>query len=414
MQILTLKEIKMFKLKCIKCGEEFSHDEKRFTCEKCKGLLEVILDLGSIKVRRSDLQKRGNTVWRYREFMPVSKGSRIISLQEGGTPLYKADNLSKTLGMKELYVKNEGANPTGSFKDRGMTVGVTKALEFKAKAVGCASTGNTSASLAAYAAKAGLRCIVLLPSGKTALGKLAQAILHGAEVKGIKGNFDVALKLIREVSERFNIYLLNSINPWRLEGQKSEGYEIAEQLAWEVPDVIIVPVGNCGNISAIWKGLKEFHDYGFIDTLPKMIGIQAEGASPVVKAFKEGREEIVPIKDPETIATAIRIGAPVNAPKALKAVKESKGYIEMVEDKEIVEAQRLLARKEGIGVEPASASSIAGLNKLLGKGTVGKDERVVCVATGHALKDPEMVFNQYEKPIEIEPDMEKLREALGY
>jgi threonine synthase len=295
-----------------------------------------------------------------------------------------------------------------------MTLGVTKALELEARMVGCASTGNTSASLAAYAAKAKIPCLVLLPSGKIALGKLAQAILHGARVIGIKGNFDAALKLIRDASGRFNIYLLNSINPWRLEGQKTEAFEMADQLDFEVPDRVIVPVGNCGNISAIWKGFKEFHACDLIGSLPKMTGIQAEGASPVVQAVKEGLEEIVPVERPNTIATAIRIGAPVNAPKALKAIKESKGYAESVTDEEIVSAQKLLARTEGIGIEPASASSIAGLKKSVEEGLIDRDERIVCVTTGHALKDPEVIFKKYEKPVEIEPSLEELEKAIKW
>ncbi|MFQ6136995.1 MAG: threonine synthase [Candidatus Hydrothermarchaeales archaeon] len=402
----------MYVLRCFKCGDEFSPEEISYTCKSCGGLLEVLLDLDKIEVTTKEIDSRKICVWRYREFMPVGEGARIISMGEGGTPLYRAENLGKELDMRELYVKNEGANPTGSFKDRGMTIGVTKALEFGVGAVGCASTGNTSASLATYAGKAGIKCIVLLPSGKIAKGKLAQAILHGAQVIGIKGNFDTALRLIREACARFDIYLLNSINPWRLEGQKTEGYEIVDQLRWEVPDVIVVPVGNCGNISAIWKGLNEFYDYGFIDRLPKMIGVQAEGASPVVDAFEKGLEEAVPIKNPETIASAIRIGAPVNAPKALKGIRNSKGYAEKVSDAEILKAQSTLARKEGIGVEPASASSIAGLIKLLDKGVIERDERVVCVTTGHALKDPEVIFREYEKPIEIEPDIERLKKFI--
>jgi len=401
----------MFKLRCIKCGREHSQKKIRYTCE-CNGLLEVAFDLDSIKVKKRDFQKRSPGVWRYREFLPVAEDSRIISLQEGGTPLYKAENLGKKIGIRELYIKNEGANPSGSFKDRGMTVGVTKALELEVKAVGCASTGNTSASLAAYAAKANLKCLVLLPAEKIALGKLAQAILHGATVVGIRGNFDAALKLITEASLKFNIYLLNSINPWRLEGQKTEAFEIAEQLSWEVPDKVVIPVGNCGNISAIWKGFKEFYDYGFVNSLPKLVGIQAEGAAPVVRAFKKGLDEVSPIANPDTIATAIRIGAPVNAPKALRAVRESKGIMEDVSDEEIISAQKLLARTEGIGVEPASAASVAGLIKLLNNGSIGKDERIVCVVTGHALKDPEMIFNKYEKPVEIEPTLAELEKII--
>ncbi|MDI6655234.1 MAG: threonine synthase [Candidatus Hydrothermarchaeota archaeon] len=399
-------------MRCIKCGREHSQKKIIYTCE-CNGLLEVAFDLDSIKVKKRDFQKRSPGTWRYREFLPFSQDAKIISLQEGGTPLYKAENLGKKIGVRELYIKNEGANPSGSFKDRGMTVGVTKALELNVKTVGCASTGNTSASLAAYAAKANLKCLVILPAEKIALGKLAQAILHGATVVGIRGNFDVALKLITEASAKFNVYLLNSINPWRLEGQKTEAFEMAEQLSWEAPDRVVIPVGNCGNISAIWKGFKEFYDYGFVNSLPKLAGIQAEGAAPVSSAFKKGLNEVSPIANPDTIATAIRIGAPVNAPKALRAIRESGGIMEDVSDNEIISAQKLLARSEGIGVEPASAASIAGLIKLLNNGSIGKDERIVCVTTGHALKDPEMIFNKYEKPVEIEPTLAELEKIIS-
>jgi threonine synthase len=400
-------------LRCVKCGEEYPPEELIYSC-RCGGVLEVLLDLDAISISKKMLRERKFGVWRYRELLPIKEGTKIITLNEGGTPLYKADNLGEKIGVKNLYIKNEGANPTGSFKDRGMTLGVTKAIEFGAGMVGCASTGNTSASLAAYAAKAGIKCLVLLPSGKIALGKLAQAILHGARVIGIKGNFDVALRLIREACEEFNIYLLNSINPWRLEGQKTEAFEIADQLDFQSPDRIILPVGNCGNISAIWKGFKEFEALGLLDSLPKMTGIQAEGAAPVVRAFKEGKEEITPIGRPETIASAIRIGHPVNASKALRAIRESGGLAESVSDTEIISAQRLLAGTEGIGVEPASASAIAGLIKLLDNGVIESDENIVCVATGHALKDPEVIFKEYEKPIEIEPSLEKLEKVIKW
>lgn len=403
----------MYGLRCIKCGEEYPPEEMTFACGKCGGLLEVSIDLDAIKVDRKTFESREFGVWRYREFMPVGKEANIVTLKEGGTPLYRVENLQKELGLKELYIKNEGANPTGSFKDRGMTIGVTKALEFKATGVCCASTGNTSASLAAYAAKARLDCLVLLPAGKIAVGKLAQAILHGAKVIAINGNFDVALKLVRAASERFNIYLLNSINPWRLEGQKTGAFEIVEQLDWQVPDRVIVPVGNCGNISAIWKGFNEFYNYGLISSLPRMAGIQAEGASPVVRAFEEGLDEAVPVENPDTIATAIRIGAPVNAPKALSAAKESHGIISSVSDEEIMKAQKLLACTEGIGVEPASAASVAGLIKLVESGKIDTDEKIVCIATGHALKDPEAIFEGYEKPMEIEPEIEELERVLN-
>jgi threonine synthase len=403
----------MYGLRCIKCNMEYPQDKQAFICEKCGGLLEVSTDIDAIKVDKDTFDKRPIGVWRYREFLPVAEDSKIITLKEGGTPLYKGENIQEKIGLDDLYIKNEGANPTGSFKDRGMTLGLTKALEFKATGVCCASTGNTSASLAAYAAKANLDCLVILPAGKIAVGKLAQAILHGAKVVAINGNFDDALKLVRAASEKFNIYLLNSINPWRLEGQKTEAFEIVDQLGWVVPDRIIVPVGNCGNISAIWKGFKEFYDYGLIDKLPKMTGIQAAGASPVANAFKEGKSEVVPVENPDTVATAIRIGAPVNAPKALASVKDSGGVVETVTDTEILNAQKLLAGLEGIGVEPASAASIAGLLKLTKSGEIDKSEKIVCITTGHALKDPEAIFSRFEKPVEIEPTIEELEKILN-
>jgi threonine synthase len=245
------------------------------------------------------------------------------------------------------------------------------------------------------------------------MGKLAQAILHGAKVIAIEGNFDDALDLVMKVCDEMNIYLLNSVNPWRLEGQKSLGFEIVDQLEWEVPDRIIVPVGNCGNSSAIWKGLKEFREHGFIDKMPKITGIQAEGAAPVVQAYRKGFEDVVPVENPETVATAIRIGAPVSAPKTLQAVRESDGQMEFVSDAEILAAQKMLAQREGIGVEPASASTIAGLKKLLEAGEISRDERIVCVATGHALKDPEIIIKSSEAPISCEADIEKLKKVVA-
>ena len=296
-------------------------------------------------------------------------------------------------------MKNEGENPTGSFKDRGMTVGVSRAVEVKAKKVICASTGNTSASLAAYAAKAGLECIVIIPQGKIALGKLVQAIAHGARVIQLEGYFDDALRAVLTVAKSNpKLYLLNSVNPYRIEGQKTLAYEIWDQLEGDIPDTVIVPVGNAGNISAIWKGFQDLQEIGMISHPPRMIGIQAQGASPVTEAFKTGRSEIIPIQHPETIATAIKIGSPASWKKALRAVRDSGGIMEAVTDDEILAAQRLLARLEGVFVEPASASSIAGVKKLIDVGLVGTDERVTCVVTGHGLKDPEIVSQMFEKP----------------
>ncbi|MGZ7048528.1 MAG: threonine synthase [Methanobacterium sp.] len=394
-------------IKCISCGEMYHEDEIIYTCRKCDSILEVLRE---VDISKDVFNCRKSTMWKYKEFMPVDP-TKIISLQEGGTPFIKCDKLGEQLGV-ELHVKVEGSNPTGSFKDRGMSVGITKAIELGVDTVGCASTGNTSASLAAYAARAGLRCIVLLPSGKVALGKLAQAMFHGAEVLSVKGNFDEALETVTALALQGKLYLLNSINPFRLEGQKSIGFEIVDDLGWKSPDRIILPVGNAGNISAIWKGIKEFHNAGFIEDLPMMTGIQAEGAAPIVRAFRENKNDIIPFENPETVATAIRIGAPVSAKKALAAIYESEGTALTVTDEEILSAQKHLARTEGIGVEPASAASIAGLMKLALDGEIDKNEQIVCVVTGHLLKDPNTAINACIEPIEVDADINELSRVL--
>lgn len=394
-------------IRCVSCGEEYGDDEVIYTCEKCGSVLELV---NEINVSKDTFDGRKDNLWKFKECIPVDE-SKIVSLDEGGTPFCKCDKLGEELGVN-LYVKVEGSNPTGSFKDRGMTVGMTKAMELGVSTVGCASTGNTSASLSAYAARAGLRCIVFLPSGKVALGKLAQAMFHGAEVMSINGNFDEALEAMTALALEKHLYLLNSINPYRLEGQKTIGYEIVRDLAWKAPDRIILPVGNAGNISAIWKGVKEFHDAGFIKDLPMMTGIQAEGACPVTNAFKKGDKCVVPVENPETIATAIRIGAPVSDIKALNAIYDSNGYSETVTDGEILDAQRLLARTEGIGVEPASAASIAGLKKLVDECVVDKCETITCVVTGHLLKDPNTAIEACTQPTQVDADIDTLREIL--
>jgi threonine synthase len=393
----------MYSLKCIDCGKESG--EESYNCE-CGGLLEVRFDLNQVEI---DFKLNGKDlwVWKYRSLLPVK--SEPVTLKEGGTPLYRLERLEKELGLHRIYVKHEGLNPSGSFKDRGMTVGVTKALEFKRRAVACASTGNTSASMAMYAARAGLKAYVLLPAGKVALGKVAQALMHGAEVIGIRGNFDDALRIIREVSDRLKIYLLNSVNPFRLEGQKTIAYEIVDEIG--VPDRVVLPVGNAGNISAIYKGFKEFLELQLIDKIPKMTGIQASGAAPIYRAFLEKKEEITPVADPETIATAIRIGNPVNAKKALRAIYDSKGLAETVSDSEIISAQKLLA-KNGIGVEPASAASVAGLIKLSKLGMIEKDETVVCIATGNLLKDPETAIKVCGEPKIVEASVESVMKMM--
>jgi len=390
-----------YSLVCIECKREYKRDDI-YVCE-CGGLLDVKIEDAEIDFK---LDGRDLWVWKYRSLLPV----RIdpVTLKEGGTPLYRCNNLDVEC---RLYVKHEGLNPSGSFKDRGMTVGVTKAVELNKKAVACASTGNTSASMAMYAAKAGLKAYVLLPSGKVALGKVAQALMHGAKVIGIRGNFDQALSLVRKVCDEQGFYLLNSINPFRLEGQKTIAYEIVDELGFS-PDRVVLPVGNAGNISAIYKGFKELRELGLIDSIPKMIGVQAEGANPIYKAVMEGKNHIDPVFNPETIATAIRIGQPVNAKKALRAIYESKGTAVQVSDEEIKKAQKDLASMEGIGVEPASAASIAGLRKLIEMGDIERDETVVCIATGNLLKDPEIVLRICGKPIEVEPNIDEILKVL--
>jgi threonine synthase len=401
--------VTMYHLVCVHCGATYPADEIIYNCKKCGHLLAVKYPLDEITVKRSTWDTRPLSVWRYKELLPVH--IEPVSLHEGGTPLYHLKRLGDEMGLKYLYAKHEGMNPSGSFKDRGMTVGVSMAIQLKKKSVACASTGNTSASLAVYAAKAGIPAIVLLPAGHVAVGKIAQALMHGAKVISIRGNFDRALEMVHELCLTHGLYLLNSINPYRLEGQKTIGFEAVDQLGC-VPDRFVLPVGNAGNISAVYKGLLELEALGFIDRLPKMTGIQAAGSSPVVRAIKGNFPEVVPDQNPETLASAIRIGAPVNAEKALVAIRKTGGTAESVTDEEILAMQRDLARKEGIGVEPASAASVAGIRKLAEMGAIDRDEKIVCVVTGHLLKDPETVIKQCEPPIEIDADLPSLLSAL--
>jgi threonine synthase len=399
----------MYHLVCVHCGATYPADEIIYNCRKCGHLLAVKYPLDEINVTRATWDKRPLSVWRYREILPVTIDP--VTLHEGGTPLYHLKRLGDEMGLKHLYAKHEGMNPSGSFKDRGMTVGVSMALQLGKKSVACASTGNTSASLAVYGAKAGIPAVVLLPAGKVAVGKIAQALMHGAKVISIRGNFDRALEMVHELCLTHGLYLLNSINPYRLEGQKTIGFEAIDQLG-EVPDRIVLPVGNAGNISAVYKGLLELEALGFIDRLPKMTGIQAAGSAPIVRAMRENLPVVIPEGSPETVATAIRIGAPVNAEKALVAIRKTGGLAESVTDDEILRMQRDLARKEGIGVEPASAASVAGVRKLVESGLIDRDERIVCVVTGHLLKDPDTVIKQCEPPTEIDADLPSLLSAL--
>ncbi len=341
---------------------------------------------------------------RYRPYLPVTKKTPVVTLLEGATPLLRARNLEKELGQKglELYLKCEGFNPTGSFKDRGMTVAVSKALEERSKAIICASTGNTSASAAAYAGRAGLRCIVLVPKAKIALGKLAQALFHGAQVLAVDGNFDQALQLVRQIAATHPVTLVNSVNPYRIEGQKTGAFEICDTLG-EAPDYHAIPVGNAGNITAYWRGYREYHSRGKTRRLPRMLGFQAKGASPIV----QGRV----IQNPKTVATAIRIGNPASWEGAQRAREESGGMIATVTDEEILSACKMLAQREGVFVEPASAASFAGVLKLSRKRFFQK-KRIVCVLTGHGLKDPEIALKQVRAPCVVKPDLRKIIDEI--
>ena len=386
------------KVICWDCGAEVE-DPFVNTCPRCGGLLTVKMELEKVKeMKPQDLRSTPIGVWRYAPFMPVDPAHKV-SIQEGGTPLYPTKALGAEIGVENTFVKFEGLNPTGSFKDRGMTMGVSHAKELGAKVVGCASTGNTSAALAAYAAKAGMKCAVFLPSGKVAMGKLAQALFFGAKVLSIDGNFDDALALARKMADERKLYLLNSINPYRPEGQKSVLFEIMDQLNYEVPDRIILPVGNADNIWAVYKALTELEEVGWIDKMPMLTGIQAEGTAPVARAFAAKENNFEPEHNPETIATATRLGNPVSGRKALKAIYSTGGYCTTVNDDEIIKAQQLLGRREGVCVEPASAASVAGLKKLREMGIADKDERVVCICTGNGLKDPDTIINNCAPPI---------------
>lgn len=340
---------------------------------------------------------------RYRDYLPVNDATPVITLNEGNTPLIKAHNIEKELGGIELYLKYEGLNPTGSFKDRGMTMAISKAAEEGSNTVMCASTGNTSASAAAYAARAGMRCIVLIPNNKIALGKLAQAMAYGAEIVAIDGNFDQALQLVREITSSHPITLVNSINPFRIEGQKTGAFEVCDQLGG-VPDYLAIPVGNAGNITAYWKGFKQYYEGGVISVLPKMLGFQAAGAAPIV----ENRV----IEHPETIATAIRIGNPASWKGASNAITESEGHIDKVTDDEILEAYKLLASAEGVFAEPASCASVAGVIKLSRRGFFKRGQRVVCILTGNGLKDPDTAISLGGQPKVWPADLKVLEREL--
>ena len=419
-------------LRCIACGTEHPPGEIRASCD-CGGLLDVQHDLTSLGVSRELFDERLNRwdprsplyrsgVWRFHELVLPVEEAEIVSRPEGNTPLYRSPRLCEWVGVEGFLLKHEGENPTGSFKDRGMTVGVTQARLLGCRAVACASTGNTAASMAAYAALAGLSAIVFVPQGKIAQGKLAQALAYGAKTLEVKGDFDTAMRLVGEASRELGIYLLNSVNPFRIEGQKTIIFELIQQLSWEPPDWIVLPAGNLGNTSAFGKALKELADLGFIERLPRLAAVQASGANPFYRSFLAGfsRRERV---EAQTIATAIRIGDPVSYPRAVRALELTEGLVVEVTDQEIMDAKAQVDAA-GIGCEPASAAAVAGTRKLLQEGTIKEGERVVAILTGNLLKDPQATIAYHSgelpgiepayanRPRVIEPTLEAVKEVL--
>ncbi len=366
--------------------------------------------------------RAGSGVWRYRELVhPALRDDEIVTRHEGNTPLYDAPTVAAHAGLETIRLKHEGMNPTGSFKDRGMTVAVSQARRAGASLLACASTGNTAASLAAYAAAAGLRSAILVPEGAVALGKLGQSLAYGARTLLVRGDFDAAMRLVEEAGESLGVYLVNSINPFRLEGQKTIVLETLAQLGWDAPDWIAFPAGNLGNASAFGKALVEAREAGLVDRIPRLAAIQAEGANPFARAFRTGFGPLVPVRA-ETVATAIRIGAPVSYSRAVRAIRATNGVVTDVADDAILDAKAVVDAA-GIGAEPASCASVAGVRRLVAEGVIGRSERVVCVLTGHLLKDPEATVAYHEgrlgdgaranRPRTVDPTIDDLRRALG-
>lgn len=416
--------------RCARCGRERPETDSHPRCPECRGLLEIqhappaaggsalrALFDARWGVRRGPL---ASGVWRYAEVVLPTAGEHILSYPEGNTPLLASTPVAAWAGARELLLKHEGQNPTGSFKDRGMTVGVTQARRVGARAVACASTGNTGAALAAYAALAGLPALVLVPKGQVALGKLAQALAYGARTLVVRGNFDQCLELADQASERLGVYLLNSINPFRLEGQKTIVFELLQQLAWEPPGWIVVPAGNLGNTAAFGKALAEAREWGVIDRVPRLAAIQAEGAAPFALSFREGfacRHRV----EPRTVATAINIGNPASYDRAVRAIRDTDGVVTTVSDDDILEAKAVVDAA-GIGCEPASAAAVAGVRRLVREGTIRPGERAVAILTGHVLKDPGIVTHYHQelepppgranRPVEIDARLEDVERVM--
>lgn len=415
---------------CIACGNEVVETDPHPRCSLCAGLLEIHHrppPITSAELIQRFTERRGGPpgatasgVWRFREIV-LPSAEEVVSHPEGNTPLLHRVALDRWVGVDHLLLKHEGHNPTGSFKDRGMTVGVTQALRVGASAVACASTGNTSASLAAYAAQAGLPALVLVPSEGVAVGKLAQTLAYGARTLLIRGDFDQCLRLVEEASTQLGVYLLNSINPFRIEGQKTIILELLQQLSWESPDWIVLPAGNLGNTAAFGKALREARQWGLISTVPRLAAVQASGAAPFARSFAEGFAQRYRVKA-ETVATAIQIGNPASYDRAVQAIRETDGVVLSTSDAELLEAKAVIDAS-GVGCEPASAVSLAGLRQMVRTGAVKPSDRVVAVLTGHILKDPGLLLRYHQemdpppvganRPLEIEPNLSAIEKVLS-
>jgi threonine synthase len=416
------------KYRCVRCGRSIDA-LNGFTCG-CGGTLEVVHEFpeASLEDFDSRLSYRdgpySSGVWRYKELIHPRIGmDSIVTRPEGNTNLYRRAGVSRYAGLMSLQLKHEGENPTGSFKDRGMTVAVSEAVRSGARVVACASTGNTSASMAAYAAQAGLKAVVFIPEGEIAYGKLAQALAYGANVIQVTGNFDDAMRIVKEGSSELGFYVLNSLNPWRIEGQKSIVFELLQQRNWEPPDWIVVPAGNLGNTAAFGKALRELRQLGLVEETPRIASIQAEGASPFYRLWRGKLNHLEAVK-PDTVASAIKIGNPVSWVKALNTIRETDGVVEVVSDSEIMDAKAVVDAS-GVGCEPASAASVAGAKKLHEAGEIDRNEEVVCILTGHLLKDPEATISYHTGSMEalrpsfsnppklVEADLKHIERALG-
>jgi threonine synthase len=414
---------------CMSCGNEVVETDSAPRCKLCKGLLEVRHrppEISASQLIQRFTERRGGApgatssgVWRFREIVLPSAES-VVSYPEGNTPLLHRVALDRWAGVDHLLLKHEGHNPTGSFKDRGMTVGVTQAVRVGARAVACASTGNTSASLAAYAAQAGLPALVLVPAGGVASGKLAQTLAYGARTLLVRGDFDQCLRLVDQATTELGVYLLNSINPFRIEGQKTVVFEVLQQLSWDAPDWIVFPAGNLGNTAAFGKALREARDWGLIGRTPRLAAVQAEGAAPFARSFAEGFSQRHRVKA-DTVATAIKIGDPASYDRAVAAIRETNGVVLSVSDSELLDAKAAIDAS-GVGCEPASAVTLAGLRRLVQQGSVKPADRVIGILTGHILKDPGLLLRYHQeleppppaanRPIEIEPTLEALEAVL--